>query len=244
MFKSAKSNRISKNIVQQIRAAIFKGELKPGDRLPPEKELAEHFDVSKASLREAFRALEALGFLEVRQGMSGGAFVREVDLETARDTLSNYLFFQNPSIEDFTQLRRMIEPHVCELAAQKISAQQLSDIEANLIETKHSLDSGSFSYEIDIDFHRKIASIINNSPIYLIVDSMQSALVNIKHLLQPDRDFSVKVYFAHRRILDALSERDPEKSRVEMLRHINEVEEGLLALSRQREGSFKREVVA
>ena len=79
MFKTAKFSRISQNIVQQIRQAILQGKLKPGDRLPPEKELAEDFGVSKASLREAFRALEALGLLGVRQGVSGGAFIREVD---------------------------------------------------------------------------------------------------------------------------------------------------------------------
>ncbi|RLC00302.1 MAG: FadR family transcriptional regulator, partial [Deltaproteobacteria bacterium] len=77
MFKTAKFSRISENIVQQIRQAILKGELRPGDRLPSEKDLAENFGVSKASLREAFRALEALGLLEVRQGVSGGAFIQK-----------------------------------------------------------------------------------------------------------------------------------------------------------------------
>ena len=110
MFTPAKTNRISTNIVDQIRKAILGGDLKPGDRLPPEKELAENFGVSKASLREAFRALEALGLLEVRQGMSGGAFVIEVDMETARNNLFNYIFFQNPAIHEFTELRALIEP--------------------------------------------------------------------------------------------------------------------------------------
>jgi GntR family transcriptional regulator, transcriptional repressor for pyruvate dehydrogenase complex len=68
MFKSAKTHRISHNIVQQIRNAILAGELKPGDRLPTEKDLAASFNVSKASLREAIRSLEALGMVEVLQG--------------------------------------------------------------------------------------------------------------------------------------------------------------------------------
>ena len=95
MFKitKAKNRRISHIIVEQIRDAIFSGELKPGDRLPPEKDLAENFGVSKASLREAFRALEALGMLEIRQGMAGGAFVSEVDPETARNSFYNYILF-------------------------------------------------------------------------------------------------------------------------------------------------------
>jgi GntR family transcriptional repressor for pyruvate dehydrogenase complex len=108
MFKSAKSNRISHNILRQIREAILTGGLKPGDRLPSEKELSENFGVSKASLREAIRSLEALGLVDVRQGVAGGAFIKEVDIETARDSLFNYIFFQNPSIHEFTQLRALI----------------------------------------------------------------------------------------------------------------------------------------
>ncbi|MFZ0134687.1 MAG: GntR family transcriptional regulator, partial [Desulfobacterales bacterium] len=107
MFKTARVNRISHNIVDQIRENILAGKLKPGDRLPSEKELSTEFGVSKASLREALRALESLGMLEVKQGMSGGAFVKEVDLETARNNMFNYIFFQNPSIGEFTQLRTL-----------------------------------------------------------------------------------------------------------------------------------------
>ncbi|MCP4347800.1 MAG: FadR family transcriptional regulator [Desulfobacterales bacterium] len=230
MFKTAKTHRISENIVYQIRQAILKGELKPGDRLPPEKELAENFCVSKASLREAFRALEALGLLEVRQGVSGGAFIREVDLKTVRDNIVNYIFFQNPSIREFTQVRRIFEPEVAKIAAQNVTGGDLAELENNLIETKNDLDSGNFSYELDIFFHKKIAYIANNTLISLIIDSMQNALVNIKQLLQPDYDFSIQVYSAHKRIFEAIRDHDPEKAGAEMIKHINEVEKGLAAL--------------
>lgn len=229
MFKTAKFNRISQNIVQQIRQAILKGDLQPGHRLPPEKELAENFGVSKASLREAFRALEALGLLEVRQGVSGGAFICEVDLETARDNIVNYIFFQNPSIREFTQLRIILEPAISRLAAVQIKDAQLAAIESNLKETKAELDAGAFSYELDIDFHRRIADITDNSLIHLVIDSMQSALVNIKKLVQPDYDFSLKVYHAHTKIFDALCLHDPDKAAEAMLRHVEEVGDGLTA---------------
>ena len=85
-FETVKANRISQNIVEQIRGAILSGDLKPGDQLPPEKEFAKHFGVSKSSLREAYRVLEAYGLLEIRQGMSGGAFIQEVDLKTVKDS--------------------------------------------------------------------------------------------------------------------------------------------------------------
>ena len=71
MFKSVKSNKISEHIVEQVRNAIFEGRLRPGDKLPPERTLVANFKVSKATLREALRSLEILGFLEVRKGVSG-----------------------------------------------------------------------------------------------------------------------------------------------------------------------------
>ena len=92
MFDSVKSNKVSQNITDQIRNAIFEGRLKPGDKLPSERELVEKFKVSKATLREALRSLEVLGFLEIRKGVSGGAFVTEVDM-----TKGERLLYQFPS---------------------------------------------------------------------------------------------------------------------------------------------------
>ena len=229
MFKTAKTNRISTNIVDQIRKAILSGDLKPGDRLPSEKELSKDFEVSKSSLREAFRALEALGLLEVRQGMSGGAFVREVDLKTARNNMFNYIFFQNPSIGEFTQLRSFIEPAAAEIAAQKITPEDLADLEDNLAQTKKKLDKGAFFYELDTYFHHRIAEIAGNRLVCFVIDSVKNAIVNIKLELELDSNFSLRVFEAHERIIAALSDRNPEKSRDAMLRHIQEVDEMMVA---------------
>lgn len=231
MFKTAKSHRISHNIVEQIRTAILSGGLKPGDRLPPEKELAEHFEVSKSSLREAFRALEALGFLEVRQGMSGGAFVRKVDLEIARDNFFNYIFFQNPSIHEFTQLRALLEPKVAEIAAKHITDEQLAVLEDNLAKTKKVLSQSDipFYYDLDTYFHHRICTITNNRLICFVINSLKNAIVKIKLELELDHQFSVMVYDAHVRIVEALRKRDPDMAREAMLRHIEEVDRALVA---------------
>ncbi|NNF99897.1 MAG: FadR family transcriptional regulator [Desulfobacteraceae bacterium] len=224
MFKTAKTARISQNIIQQIRNAILGGELKPGDKLPPEKELADNFHVSKASLREAFRALEALGLLEVRQGMSGGAFVKEVDLETARNNLFNYIFFQNPSISEFTQLRMMLEPKAAEIAAKLITDEDIQDLEMNLQQTSENLAGGPFYYKLDTYFHHRIAEITGNRLICMVIDSLKNAIVNIKLELELDNSFNLLVFEAHKRILEALKKRDPKAAFKEMNRHIQEVD--------------------
>ena len=225
MFKTARVNRISQNIVEQIRGTIISGRLKPGDRLPSEKDLAAEFGVSKASLREALRALEALGMLEVKQGMGGGAFVTKVDLETARNNMFNYIFFQNPSIGEFTQLRTFIEPPVAEIAARKCSQADLDYLEDNLNRTRELMDSGPFYYELDTKFHHKIAEISGNRLICFVIDSLKNAIVQIKLELDLDRDFSIQVYKAHMRLFDAIRKRDPKQAHEEMRRHILEVDE-------------------
>ncbi|MGD2013823.1 MAG: FadR/GntR family transcriptional regulator [Desulfobacterales bacterium] len=235
MFNITKAinRRVSHSIVEQIRDAIFSGELIPGDRLPSEKDLAEDFGVSKASLREAFRALEALGLLEIRQGMAGGAFVSKVDLETARNSLFNYIFFQNPSIQEFTQLRALIEPPVAELAAGRISDADIADLEENLAKTKKKLDADVFYYELDTYFHHRIAEIAGNSLICFVIDSLKNALVIMKQQLGLGREFSLNVFNSHQRILKALRDRDPARARHEMMEHIKQVEQELIAISNE-----------
>lgn len=237
MFEPIKYARISQNIVDQIRKAILNNDLSPGDRLPSEKELANNFGVSKASVREALRSLEALGLVEIKQGVAGGAFAREIDYDTAREGLLNFVFFQNPSISDFTQVRGILEPKVVEIVAPKITDKQLMSIEKILEKTKESLDSGEFFYELDISFHKEIASASQNNLLVFIVDSMQNALLNIKILLQPDLQFSKQVYNAHTKIFDALCARDPQQASQEMMNHMQEVEDGLLALSRKKKNT-------
>lgn len=228
MFISAKANRISQNIVQQIRQAVLKGELKPGDRLPPEKELSERFGVSKSSLREAYRALEALGLLEVRQGVSGGAFICKVDIGTVRDGLVNYFFFQNPSISEYTLIRNLIEPEITRLAAQIITDEEIAYLENNLVAMRKEHNGEELAAELDSRFHKKLADIVKNSIVSLVVDSVQHSLWNIKLLVHADRKFYVNVCDAHEKIIAALRARDPEKAAQAMRKHISNVERGLI----------------
>ncbi|HEX6511658.1 MAG TPA: GntR family transcriptional regulator, partial [Chloroflexota bacterium] len=81
LFRSVRTRRVSEQIEQQLAAAIFAGKLKPGDRLPPERELVERFEASRASVREATRALELAGLITIRPGAGGGAYVTTPDFD-------------------------------------------------------------------------------------------------------------------------------------------------------------------
>jgi GntR family transcriptional repressor for pyruvate dehydrogenase complex len=231
MFNSVKSNKISQHIIDQIRNAIFEGRLKPGDKLPSERELIEKFRVSKATLREALRSLEVLGFLEIRKGVSGGPFVTEVDMIKARDSFTNFLLFKNLSLKDLSEVRLLLEPYIAEKATYAITKEDLGRLEKLIQDSEHAIkkEIAFESRKDEIEFHRIIASITGNPILMFILDFVENLLIDTKAILKPGKEFSAKVLKAHKRIYNALLERNVKKVHEEMVKHIREVERDLLA---------------
>jgi GntR family transcriptional repressor for pyruvate dehydrogenase complex len=236
MFKSAKSNKISENIVEQIRKAIFEGKLKPGDKLPSEKEMMKSFKVSKATLREAMRSLEVLGFLEIRKGVSGGAFVTEVDMKKARDSFINFLHFKNLSLNDLTEARLILESYIAEKAALTITEDDLKSLKKLIEECEYVLkhDIPIESRKNEIEFHRIIGSVSGNPILMFILDFVENLLIDTKEILQPSKEFSKRVLNAHKRIYKALLEKNAKKTRGEMIKHVQEVGRDLVALQKEK----------
>jgi GntR family transcriptional repressor for pyruvate dehydrogenase complex len=230
MFDSVKSNKVSQHIIDQIRNAIFEGRLKPGDKLPSEREMVETFKVSKATLREALRSLEVLGFLEIRKGVSGGAFVTEVDMTKAKDCLNNFLLFKNLSLKNLSEVRLLLEPYIVGKAALAITKKDLDRLEKLIRDCEHAIknDIAFESRKDEIEFHRIIASITGNPILMFILDFVESLLIDAKEILKPGKEFSSKVLKAHKRIYNALLEKNVNKVREEMVRHIREVEKDLV----------------
>jgi GntR family transcriptional repressor for pyruvate dehydrogenase complex len=236
MFNSVKSSKVCQHISDQIRNAIFDGRLKPGDKLPFERELIEKFKVSKATLREALRSLEVLGFLEIRKGVSGGAFVTEVDMTKARDSFTNFLLFKNLSLKDLSEVRLLLEPYIAEKATLAITKEDLNRLGKLIKDSEHAIknDMAFESRKDEIEFHRIIASITGNPILMFILDFVENLLIDTKEILKPGRDFSGKVLRAHKRIYNGLLERNVKKVHEEMVRHIREVEKDLLAAHKER----------
>ena len=234
MFKSVKSNKVSEHIVEQIRKAIFEGTLKPGDKLPPERELIKNFKVSKATFREAMRSLEVLGFLEIRKGVSGGGFVTEVDMKKARDSFINFLHFKNLSLTNLTEVRLVLESHIAEKAALTITEDDLKGLKKLIEECEYVLkhDIPIESRKNEIEFHRIIGSATGNPILMFILDFVEDLLIDTKEILQPGKGFSKKVLSAHKRIYKALLERNSKKVKQEMIKHIKEVERDLIAIQK------------
>lgn len=214
MFKAiAKSEKVSDNIISQIRDSILSGQLKPGDRLASEKELVSQFGVSKATMREALRVLEVMGLLEIRKGIGGGAFVAEVDMRTTIHSIINFLHFKPVSIREITMLRYLIEPSVARIAATRITGKDVQYLRGVMGE---NIAHGEFEVSKEISFHRYLARMAENTILVLTIDFIDNLLRAIKANLQLGPDFYEQVRCAHENILECLIQRDPEASEIAM----------------------------
>ena len=121
-----KSTRIYEEIVRQVKALIAEGRLKSGDQLPPERDLAAQFKVSRTSVREALRTLESLGLIEIRPGE--GTFVREVSVESLIEPLAHVILSQREAVGELFEARRLLEPALAGLAARRATQDDLHEM--------------------------------------------------------------------------------------------------------------------
>ncbi len=174
-FQKAKKSRIFQDVVDQIQEAILSHRLNQGDKLPPERELCETFNISRGTLREALRVLEYKGLLEIRLGTGGGAVVRSAGPEQFTETLGLLIRFGKVSVIDIGEFRAGVEGQIASLAAQKASADDILVLEKLLEELKKYKDIGLSAWDdflaTDQKLHREIARISSNA-LYKFVDDV------------------------------------------------------------------------
>jgi GntR family transcriptional repressor for pyruvate dehydrogenase complex len=234
MFAPPNKEKMPTQIMQQIRDAILRGKLKPGQALPQEKDLVAEFGVSKHTLREALRSLETLGFITIRRGAGGGPVVSEIDWATARDYFSSFLHFQQFTLADLSEVRKLVEPYIARKAAEQITREDLEELRAvheDCIKAFHA-NKDIVRNETEVRFHVLLGKSAANPFLWVMLDFVNNMLADAKHKLKPGRDFSSGVIEAHQRILDAIEIRDPELAAQAMFDHICEVEEGLNLLEK------------
>jgi len=217
-----KSTRIYEEIVRQVKQLIADGRLKSGDRLPPERELAEKFVVSRTSVREALRALESLGLIEIRPGE--GTFVRQVSIDALVAPLALVMTSQREAIGELFEARRLLEPAIAALAASRATPEEVQEMERILDDQAREVAAGRTGLAQDAAFHTAIGTAAHNRAITRIVHAIMDLLTQSREesLNTPGRP--TRSHQDHRRILQAIARRNAAAARQAMLDHIVAVE--------------------
>ena len=215
---------VSDEIVDQLIDLISRGVLKPGQRMPSEKQLSQQFGVGRTSVREALRSLSATGIVESRPGE--GSFVSEDSSKYLEKTLQWGLLLDRKVLEDLIETRLMLESHTSFLAAQKASRNDLNEI-SSTIERMEELTADPDQYlEFDLRFHLAIAQATQNSILRQLLSMTRGYLqVWIKETLSEtpasESGLRAKLSIAeHRKIFLTLEQRKAEQAREAMTEHI------------------------
>ena len=233
VYKLVRTSRLYEQIVQQIEESIVKGDLKPGDQLPAERDLAQRFGVSRTAVREAVKALREKGLVEAYSGK--GTFITDGTTQAVRQSLDLMVKIgQMEGTSHLAELRAILEPEIAALAAARIQEPELATMrEAVSIMDASGQDPEAY-IEADLDFHLALAEAAANPLILSLLDSIVGLLREQRLRIfrvpgGPERGQS-----HHKRILEAVERRDIQKAREAMRAHLSQVKEDSQASTAQR----------
>ncbi|MFD0711994.1 FadR/GntR family transcriptional regulator [Paenibacillus sp. GCM10027626] len=224
---------ISQNIVQQLIDLILNGTIGHGEKLPSEKQLMELFKVGRSSLREAIRSLVTLGLIEVR--VPEGTFVKESfgDFFTKHLGLMSRISFEN--IAELIEARTAIESDIAELAAVKVTEEDLAKLEERLDLMKEANKSGDNEkfLQSDLQFHFILAEIGRNSFMLHVMTILRDISREwIKNVIQLETSKELAIQ-QHEKVLHAVKQKNAEAARIAMKEHLHSVSELLLSIHKK-----------
>jgi GntR family transcriptional repressor for pyruvate dehydrogenase complex len=221
-FTAVRKARVFEGVAQQIQRLIADGALKPGDRLPPERELAERLAVSRSSLRDAIRTLELVGLVVPRQGE--GTVVADVSPEAVVMPIASVLLRKRELIAELLDVRKMIEPALAARAAVRASDEEIARLEEILGRQREKTLRGEPAVEEDSEFHYVIALAAKNGVVRGMLDVLMRLLRETRARSLQSRGRPQRSLTGHQRVLDAIKRRDPDAAERAVRRHLEEIE--------------------
>ncbi|HZK85571.1 MAG TPA: FadR/GntR family transcriptional regulator [Desulfosporosinus sp.] len=229
ILKPIKTKKIYEQIVDQIGLLVAEGQLKPGDRLPSERELVERFQVSRASIREAISALELMGLIEVRSGE--GTYIRQVNIDSVIAPLAWMLFIEKDTDLELYEVRKILEVQAAGIAAERAQDDEIHDMYDALEVMRMDLEHERLGEDADHDFHFAIARATHNKILIRLMntisDTMQKTLKSSRSKLYADRHTPERLYQEHCSLYMAIKNHDVSKAQQLMLDHLVGVENQL-----------------
>jgi DNA-binding FadR family transcriptional regulator len=230
-FKPIRQLRISEEVAAQLKQSIVSGHFKPGEKLPPERDLAEEFQVSRVAIREALRKLEHAGFIVTRQGATGGAYVTDLNFEYLVNAFLDLFLSEKISIPELHHVRLLIEPEVARLAASNITPEHAQQL-------KEALDIEELpitSLSVDVDrkqrVHFVLAEMCGNRFFEALMRSLLGLTKKVVEAVNPDPDY-VHPKGMHRSFVEAVVVGDVEAAAEAMKKQTLDFGENFIKMER------------
>jgi GntR family transcriptional repressor for pyruvate dehydrogenase complex len=237
VFKPIRPKKISEEIVEQIKNLISQGELKPGERIPSERDMANLLGVSRPSVREAIMVLEAMGLVESRQG--GGTFVRSLAEASLADPLTSMVEGNPNLLQSLLEVRMGLEGWSAKLAASRITDEEIANLRRYVSEMENQSSKGGWDPQLDARFHYGITAATHNTLQLHILDTIRGLWHATIELALTEfyrrEGYLEPLMNQHRAIFDAIQKRDGENAQREMMTHLEFVQEKLPLILRDRE---------
>jgi GntR family transcriptional regulator, transcriptional repressor for pyruvate dehydrogenase complex len=225
-FEVVRKNKVYEEVAKQIERLILK-KLKPGDKLPSERELGEMLQVSRSSIRDAIRGLELMGLVEPRQG--AGTIVCDRSAGLSLNPFSDAIKRRHELVVELLDFRKMLEPPLAARAATRASAEEISELEEILQRQEEKQNQGEAAISEDAEFHYSIALASGNTVVLKVIDTLMDLLRDTRERSLQVEGRAQKSLAGHRRILAAIKRHDAEAAKAAMRRHIEDVEEIVLS---------------
>lgn len=217
IYKPIHPVKISNEIVSQIRDLIYSGLLKPGERLPVERELSQKFKVSRATLREALNILEVMGLIEIVRRK--GIFVKPIGEKEIGGQLSDFLNTSAQKAYDLFEVRKSLDAQIVYLAAKRATPKNIREIEGCLKAMKENMESGDLDmwYKMDNEFHLSMARATQNDVfvhvLYVLIKMDTGLLKDIRKELYQSQEHQALVYNNHKKMYEAVVNGDAETAK-------------------------------
>ena len=214
--------------MESIKASIFRGDFGPGQPLPSEKDLTSMLGVSRPVVREALRALQMQGFLDIRRGNQGGTFVNAVKDISFQENLSDLIRLRSVSIADLANARLHIEPEVFRLAAANATPAQLAAL-GKIVQETDGLPPGKTRVQLGMNFHRLAAKMCTNLFYGLLMDTIMDFLASFIVTLNAE-NIEIHNDHDHKEIFAALNDRNGDHAAALLRTHIEDLSKNLVRL--------------
>lgn len=222
MFRRVSVDRVSQVIVDQIKLLMREGKLSNGDRLPSERDLCQRFGVSRVTVREALRVLEASGLIEIRVGARGGAFVASPTKERLGEGLADLMALSPLTPGDVTEARTVIEVGILPFVVERATEADIASLRRMVDEGYDALDRNAYTMNLSAAFHVGVATCAHNPAIEMLVQSFHGPmLLSLRQAQVVAPAMGRKGTDEHAALVEAIEKRDLDAAIRVMTTHLD-----------------------